>query len=146
MKMNKNIQTLGLVGLLSGITGGCHNNDMVRVEDDQTSKHSAYLEGNIDSERVAFYRMGENLGATKMSIMPISQAGMSRTYFDNENDGLINLVRICNSERICQDYESFKFPGLYIVDSEDGAVFFFETAQKDYKQKLDQLKRMRKIK
>jgi len=139
--MKKNIQTIGLVGLLSGITGGCHNNNMIKAETNE--QYSAYLKWKIGHEKVTVYKTNENPRTVKMSIIPAYGRGNGRTYFDYESDGQIDFVIICNLDlgTNCRDDESLQFsrnvfqiPIDYEVNSNYAQVI--EAAQKDYDQKL----------
>ena len=161
IKMNKKIQTLGLTGLLIGISG-CGSNQPIMTEKkayiEQTEKQALpsverdrfHFDGVIDGERVVLYKTNEAPGTTAMSIMPISGDGSGRTYFDYDNNGKVDAVRICESGTICSDDNSLPF--TYNTDisydnrmSVDSDYVSAITPQDDFNEKMGQLKAMRGI-
>ena len=135
--MKKNIQTLGLVGLLFS-ANGCHG------------QYSSYLEGDIDHERVRVIvenTYEQPTMVATMLITPLSGEGSGRTYFDYNGDGLVDYIKICKSGASCHDKDSITFSryqsgndkyGVLIINNDDRMII--DAAQNDYVKKRTQLK------
>jgi len=158
MKMIQKIQTLGLASLLIGLNG-CGYNQPIIIEKKESvertlpsvKKDTFNFDGVIDGERVVLYKTNETPGKTAMSITPLSGEGVGRTYFDYENDGKVDAVRICASGTICDNNNSLPFS--YNTDisydnrmSVDSDMISAITPQDDFDDKMEQLKAIRGIK